>query len=45
MVPPAVAALDRVTGADSEWRELWAESADPDEALRTVAGLRAALTG
>ncbi|MEU4568023.1 DUF4259 domain-containing protein [Micromonospora sp. NPDC023956] len=45
VVPLAVAALDRVVGSDSEWRELWAESADPDEALRTVADLRAALTG
>lgn len=41
--PLAVAALDRVAGTDSEWRELWSEASDPDEALRTVAELRAAL--
>jgi hypothetical protein len=43
VAPLAVAALDRITGADSEWRELWSEAADPDEALRMVADLRAAL--
>ncbi|WDZ83373.1 DUF4259 domain-containing protein [Micromonospora cathayae] len=41
--PLAVAALDRVVGADSEWRELWSEAADPGEASRTVAELRAVL--
>lgn len=41
--PLAVAALDRVVGAGSEWRELWEEASDPGVALRVVAGLRTAL--
>lgn len=43
--PLAVAALDRVVGPDSEWRELWEEASDPASALRVVAALRRALAG
>jgi hypothetical protein len=39
----AVRALDRVTGGDSEWRELWQESPDLEAALSAVAQVRAAL--
>jgi hypothetical protein len=40
----AVTALTRVTGTDSEWRELWEETDDFDTALATVNELRTALT-
>lgn len=40
----AVAALNRVTGDDSEWRELWEETDDYAAALATIDELRAALT-
>ncbi len=36
----AIAALDRVTGENSEWRELWEESAEAAEAVSVVASLR-----
>lgn len=43
--PLAVQALDRVVDEDSEWRELWHEGSDADEALEVIAGLRARLLG
>lgn len=43
LVALAVRALDRVTGKDSEWRELWEESDALDEALNALADVRAAL--
>ena len=41
----AVQALDRIVGDDSEWRELWEEGGEADEALEVVAGVRARLLG
>lgn len=41
----AVRALDRVVGADSEWREMWEDTGDPEDALAVVRALRAALAG
>ncbi len=43
LVALAVRALDRVTGENSEWRELWEESDALDEALHALADIRAAL--
>jgi Domain of unknown function (DUF4259) len=40
----ALAALLRVDGESSEWRELWSESESCEEADEMVAGLRAVLT-
>ncbi len=39
----AVRALDRVTGVDSEWRELWEDTGDLVDALAVVGDLRTAL--
>lgn len=39
----AVTALNRITGTDSEWRELWEETDDFDTALAAVSEIRAAL--
>lgn len=39
----AVRALDRVVGADSEWRELWEDTGDAADALAAVGDLRTAL--
>jgi len=44
LVELAVQALDRVIGADSEWRELWDEVDDGAEALAVVDQVRAQLT-
>jgi hypothetical protein len=41
----ALRALDRVTGDDSEWRELWEEAGSYEAAAATVEPLRAALAG
>lgn len=43
LVALAVRALDRLTGDDSEWRELWQETSDLGAALSAVAEIRAAL--
>lgn len=40
----AVKVLNRVTGPDSEWRELWEETDDSAAALATVNELRSSLT-
>ncbi|MGK5741230.1 DUF4259 domain-containing protein [Micromonospora sp. URMC 103] len=40
----ALRALDRVVGDDSEWRDLWEESDDYDQALRELALIRSVLT-
>jgi hypothetical protein len=40
----AIAALDRVTGDDSEWRDVW-EEVNEEEAFSVVQGLRDALAG
>ena len=40
----AVRALDRITGDDSEWHELWQETPDLGAALSTLAQIRTALT-
>jgi hypothetical protein len=40
----AVRALDRVVGDDSEWRELWEDTGDAEDALAVVGDLRTALT-
>ena len=45
LAPLALRALNRVTGDDSEWRELWDEADALDEALATLVPLRAALAG
>jgi hypothetical protein len=39
----AVKALDRVTGADSEWRELWEDTDELGTALSSIADVRSAL--
>jgi hypothetical protein len=39
----ALAALARLNGASSEWRELWSESGSPAEADEMVVGLRSML--
>ncbi|HEY2947993.1 MAG TPA: DUF4259 domain-containing protein [Micromonosporaceae bacterium] len=39
----AVRALDRVVGKDSEWRGLWDDSAERDDALAAVTRIRSAL--
>ncbi|HXS62529.1 MAG TPA: DUF4259 domain-containing protein [Streptosporangiaceae bacterium] len=39
----AVDALNRVTGPESEWRELWEETDDFDTALAAVNAVRSAL--
>ncbi len=41
----ALAALDRVTGPDSEWMELWATSPSGAAVKERVASLRAILNG
>ena len=45
LVALAHQALDRVVGADSEWRELWEEAGDVEfaQVLATVAEIRVAL--
>lgn len=44
LVAAARAAVDRVLGADSEWRELWEEGDLLAEALSAAARVRAGLT-
>lgn len=44
LIDLAVQALDRVTGDDSEWRDLWGEGDGLDEALRVVAEIRSELS-
>jgi len=39
----AVRAIDRVTGDDSEWRELWSDAGAYDEAISVLKPLRTAL--
>lgn len=41
----ALAALDRVSGPDSEWMDLWATTDSRSAVQERLAGLRAVLTG
>jgi hypothetical protein len=41
----AVRALDRVAGEESEWRELWEDTGEAEDALSVVRDLRTALAG
>jgi hypothetical protein len=41
----ALAALDRVSGPDSEWMDLWATTDQRDAVEQRIEGLRAVLTG
>ncbi len=41
----ALRALYRIQSADSQWRQLWEQSDNLDEAVAALAALRAALTG